>query len=330
MTAAFHSAKQIINLLLLISLLMALTSCGTSLHSSTTATQPQHPATQLQHSATTKPEATTTTSLASLLVPNKDNLAINMDGLHIQATKGFHCSGVTGAPGYDYNLVLASDRLTYNQSEIQQMSAYFHSAQIPIPPTFRWAEGTNATQQANPSSQGCSISLQITNTGTTTIQIPQVALRLKNTPVPNTFIYWLINLCSFLSPAEWEGRCVGFGAGPTSCGIFSVSLFLGGSKMGDAVGNLPNGGTDPSTGNACPALAIAPQQSTEIDINAYGPAFVYTVIPELTLITSQGQQTLTLPTFIANLAFSNQFPCYDLRGNTFVPPSQADQHVVCM
>ncbi len=306
MYSSFHFVKKTYTLLVAI-LLITFAACSTN-----------HATSNMKSSNATVTSSVTTMlttkSLPNLLAPNKDNVASNVDGLHIQESSALHC----------LNLVLASDRLTYDQGELQQMSQYlkysdgvFQPGDLNrVPAALRWLEGGSASIPGS-----CSATFQITNTGNATIQISRVGLRIKETPLPNTYVYRLVYMCSFLPPGV---VCGGRGGASGPCGIYYVNLSLKNAKLNDAIGDTPTAGTDAS-GNPCPELTLTPGTSTELQIGVGGPSFIYSVLPEFSVITAQGQQVLALPAFTSTVAFSTQFPCYTLQGNSLVlmtnPPS---------
>ncbi len=306
----FHMIKKTYALLALVILVIAFSACGAN-----NAANPNSASNANSASGNVKSSDATVTSsvtsmprtksLANLLAPNKDNVALDVDGLHIQESSALHC----------LSLVLASNRLTYDQGEIQQMSQflkYFGGFYSPgdnrlLPSTLRWEEGGSANIPGS-----CSATFQITNTGNTTIQISRVGLRIKQTPLPNTYVYRLINVCSFLPSGP---VCNGGNGGvPGPCGEYYVNLSLKNARLNDVIGDTPVA----SSNNSCPELTLTPRMSTELEISVGGPSFIYSVLPEFSVITAQGQQTLALPAFTSVVAFSTQFPCYTLQDTSLV------------
>src|SRR6266699_3452439 len=119
-----HRAKVIAVLLLL----LLLTSCGTQ-------NQPTPPSTSL---STSSISSTPTSSLSQSLTLNQTGISIDKAGLHVDVAKGVQCPLDTptqaspdnlGQTVFELsntgnNLVLATDRLTYDSNELQQIKDY--------------------------------------------------------------------------------------------------------------------------------------------------------------------------------------------------------------
>src|SRR5947209_10127647 len=161
-------SKAIVFLLFVI----VLTACGANPVTSSSRTGST--ANKLVKTASAVPPVSPTAmQSASLTVLNLNAAKITIDAasLRIQSELGFQCP---------YNvledqLVLASDRTTYSQDEIAQMSTYLSKRTEPPPPTLRWALG--ASMDPIPGTLGstsspffpllCGGELTLTNTGST-------------------------------------------------------------------------------------------------------------------------------------------------------------------
>lgn len=163
-------------------------------------------------------------------------LAMDADGLHIQSLNGIECprsdNGKTTHVPSNY-LVLATSRLMYDSGEVQQMTAYLRALyltdqtpyaisniKVPLPTSLHWvAGGYNIARVA-----GCTALLEITNIGSSTIQIPQAGVRLTESPQQNSYQYHLIDTCTFLSFQECQ--CGGCGAGGGDCEVYYANVHL--------------------------------------------------------------------------------------------------------
>jgi hypothetical protein len=137
-------------------------------------------------------------------------LAVDADGLHIQSLTGIECP-----PGSELwkvspdRLVLANSRVSYDTGELQQIVKYLdafyrtdkttysiNKINIPLPTSLRWVVGgynvgqnlelDNAAYHIVGEETGCVADMEITNIGSTTIQIPQAGLRLTQSPRQTT------------------------------------------------------------------------------------------------------------------------------------------------
>lgn len=258
------------------------------------------------------PIATASTTSNSTLVPQLNTTGeqtIDMDGLSIYSANGFQCPlGITHVFPSD-NLVLATDRLTYDIGAIQEMQTYIAKAvfdkqsYLTQPPaTLQWVPGNS-----------CSIDLQITNTGDTVVQIVKAGVKLQHDSRPNNYQYHLVDACSFTTD------CQVFPAILSPCSSF-IQL-----QSGSAGTLFENTFANPYSFNGqgqCPELTLKPKGVAEvqIDFSASSAAGIFSVVPQLTLVTATGRSALPLPQLAGTVAFANhsQFSCYSLRGDTLV------------
>lgn len=262
----------------------------------------------------------------------------------MQSSDGFQCPYTSSQPSNDLelgHLVLASERTTYSQAEIAQMSAYLAyyvrnggvlngkvlRGGTQPPPTLRWALGgepgglhsTTGTPIGIPGAPPplfvCGAELTLTNTGNTPIQITKVGVQLKARPQQNTYQYRLIDACSLDISS-----CVILGSGGGGdCSVYSASIQLGPGKQNDVFSAVP------TASPGCSALTIPPNTQISLNLSFYPAAAIpqnlmYSIVPVLMVDTTQGEQTLAFSQLGSTLAFAsaNQFSCYALQGTTFV------------
>jgi hypothetical protein len=269
-------------------------------------------------------------------------LAMNADGLHIQSLDGIECPRSGGFRVPSNYLVLATSRLMYDSDEVQQMAAYLQALyltdqtpyaineiKVPLPSSLQWVAGGDNGRQSE-FVPGCVALLEITNVGSSTVQIPQAGVRLTEAPQQNNYQYHLIDTCTFLSFQECQ--CNGCGAGVSGCEVYYANIHLGMGKQGSVFATPPTANYD----RPCGELTLRPGQTTLLFMDFFSlppPShLVYSVVPELTLDTSTGQRILALPKLGSSIVFADQsqFSCYGLRGHTFVreEPNQPNVHCI--
>jgi len=340
MHPSFFPKTHLTKFLIVLLLLVALTSCGTQNQPNATSTS----------TPTSSSSSSLTSNQSDNLSLNKTGVAIDQGGLHIEASDGVQCpsgkwttgqpdhpdSPQFGAPLPGNNLVLATDHLTYDSNEIQQMTDYLKSMengtnpnQMPVPNTFRWVLGgpTGLARSFNISGFqymfDCGIDYNITNTGSDVLQIASVGVQLTASPRMNTYHYRLIDECSILG-----NDCPEFGGSPGTCGVYYATIKLD-ANSGNSVFSAPPVGYDTS----CSELTLNPRDSKDLVVYIYSPQnSIYSAVPQLTLDTSSGPNTLTLTDLSSTLAFANdsQFICYGLQGDTFVVESTSAENVRCI
>jgi hypothetical protein len=264
-------------------------------------------------------------------VLNRGPLSIDVSGLLIQSTEGIQCA--LGLPNFGREgqlgnhigsdlLVLAADRFTYSQDEIQLIANYLNSiftsgntasSFLRSPPTLlNWVPG----------SQSCTGAFQITNTGNIPIQISAVGIQVTQNPQQNSYNYRTIDACTVLPASVQENTPCGFGpSGAGNCSVYFANIHLQGAKADSVFIDTP---TARGEGQICPGLIISPSATTDLYINFVSSdkpnSLVYSVLPEFTLSDANGTNVVPLPQLASVLAFadSNQISCYGLQGNTFV------------
>lgn len=286
-------------------------------------------------------------------------LAIDADGLHIQSLTGIECPPSSSLWLISPNrLVLATSRVTYDVGELQQivkyLDAFYHTDEttysinkisMPLPASLRWVVGgynvgwnvdlSKMAYHVDGEETGCAADMEITNIGNTTIQIPQAGVRLTQPPQQNNYQYRLIDTCTIISLAECE--CHGCGSSPAHCQVYGAGIQLGMGQKGSVFADTPTAYpimNDQGTEIPCGELTLRPGQTTELLMGFYSlppPShLIYSIVPELTLVTANGRQVLALPQLGNSIAFINQsqLSCYGLQGHTFVleKSGQPDQH----
>jgi hypothetical protein len=307
-----------------------LTSCGGIATPFFVSTSP-HPASTAQKTAGTLQNPTNLLNLA----PNKANIHAQIGGLLIQSSDGFQCP-YSSSNKNDLELsqlVFASDRTTYSQSEIAQMSNYltalenqngnegvFNGGTKP-PPTLRWISGgeTSSVPGTAPGVVGlggnCTASLTLTNTGNTPIQLSKVGVQLKSRPQQNTYQYRLIDACSLAVP-----YCPPTGeSGGGDCSVYFANIQLGLGETNEVFSTTPSGLIGCTLPTIAPGVQINLMLTTSLATNI-AQNLIYSIVPVFTIDTTQGTQTILVPQFESTLAFASasQFSCYGLQGTTFV------------
>jgi hypothetical protein len=310
-------------------LVLILAACGTN-STATTSSSTQ------AHSGSTATKATTLSPSTSLDL-NTANVNAKVGDLLVQSNTGFQCPYAQGIENSDFelgHLVLASDRTTYSQAEIAEMSAYLPhyvrslmnetapSGETEPPPTLRVVLGgamdqVPGTPPALPQypGKGCEALLTLSNTGNAPIQVSQVGVQLQAPPQPNTYKYRLIDACGLVINV-----CINPGSsGGGSCSVYYASIQLGMGKQNDVFSAVPTADTGCSVPTIAPgaqinlAMTFSPASNTPQNL-------IYSIVPVFTVDTTQGNQTVSVPQLGKTLAFANvsQFSCYGLQGTTFV------------
>jgi hypothetical protein len=333
------------SILIFVPLIVVLTGCN--LFSTTPALTPtSSPGTSLQPSSTsvsTVPSPSSPTSETSSAAPslNSGSVSIDVAGLHIQSSEGIQCPLGLGdyqniGSGTDFpsdHLVLATDRLTYSQAEIQAMANYlgplFQSADIVTsylgtpPSTLLWVPGSAKTVAVGGLMTYCAGELQITNTGSAPVQISSAGIQIVQAPQPNNYQYRTIDVCTVLTDPNIPWECTSRPSTPTSCSVYHVTIHLNDSNAGTTMTQTPMAFPGPLEAT-CPELTINPSATVNLSLEFNSPNtpsnWIYSVVPQLTLSSSSGPNVVPLPQLASTLAFAedSQISCYGLQSNTFV------------
>jgi hypothetical protein len=282
------------------------------------------------------PSPTPTPSLESSLhnAPISADVPVpgNVHGLHFYSVEGLQCpirriprepnpqGGMFLEPSDD--LVLATERLTYSEDEIQQMRNYLNeifsnaasittSYLVPPPSTLRWVPGASR----------CTLTLQVSNIGTTTVQISSLGVQLTSTPQPNNYQYHgAVDACSIGGQQIMAStNCQGFsGAGDCSTYVASVNLDPSAPSKTVFTGTPLQGASE---AGPCLEPTLHPGETLyfTLDLSSPGPQqysvapYIYSVMPLLTVNDASVSITSTLPLMAATIAFARQIPCYGLQ-----------------
>jgi len=301
--------QKFFKVLLITLLVILLTSCG--------------PGT----SRSTRSHVSGTSTTASS--PQASPIAFDIAGLHVQSDYGIECYNheANWFPTERANLVLADNHpLQYDAPELQQMSkfatAYYNGTLYhpgepypSLPSTLRYSWGGTKLFLSNLGWIGCFEEIALTNISKDTFEIQSMNVRLTAAPQPNNEQYRLIDICSLLpSPPMQQAGC------PLMKGGGALSYYY--FQLNPANVNhifSPQSREDPPNNLSS---VLSPNDTEVIDLvfDSSTSSFIYPIMPELTIGTSNGLQHIALPQLAGNLSFADrsQFSCYTLQGNTFV------------
>jgi hypothetical protein len=250
-------------------------------------------------------------------------------GLNVQSD-GFGCGRYVYAGGYlgpQRAVVAATDRLGYDAGEAQQIrafvNAYWQHQQPTLPSTLGLQWVALAAQSLATTGAECVIAMQVTNTGSGTVEIQSLGVRLLSDARPSQDRIRLIEQCSLLTYASLQqstGCPPSLGGGPGSfggCSVPGVQLALVGGSAG-TVYKVKG----PLGSSTCPLLALAPRETTDMSVQVYSPsAFAYSLAVEMDLARDGNLQTLTLTRQEATLTFATaaQLTCSRLQGTSLIP-----------
>ncbi len=226
----------------------------------------------------------------------------------------------------DTNIVLATNRLTYDTGEIQQMTAVFAFDQSSLPGekpplfpnTLQRVSGDlpgadipnwNTDDRGYVSdSGGCTGAWSFTNIGQQAIQIA-LGIRYVRASQPNNYHYRLIDACS-LPGVVSPGNCGHKAGGSPTVNTFTFLLKPGSKNtIVQATSRVPP--LNPG-GTADVELIFLPANSADHQI--------YSFVPEFTVSTINERITLSLPQLTSTISFitPSQLSCYHWQNNTFV------------
>jgi hypothetical protein len=194
----FHKCNALyMRLCLLISIVLVLSGCGKVV-------------------GTSPPPKPTTEKTPSKVTPTPDPSRVSFQIENLLYVYGSVAVGCKPTFAFSTrSLALATDRLTYDQAEIKQISAFIDSQGFidkdigpidgpPIPKSLEYITGSASLMSVWGSSTPkeerdftlCGTTLEVTNVSKETLQIPQVNLHYVSSAGPNTQLYRLINVCS--------------------------------------------------------------------------------------------------------------------------------------
>jgi hypothetical protein len=243
---------------------------------------------------------------------------------------------------YDFfsakSLVLATDRLIYDQAEAYQITTFVDSQGSdlvgdewnrnvpPTPPaTLKYITGSppsSLTGLDSYDSTFCVVSLTVSNHSREILQIPQVRLRYEDNTEPNTQRLNLINVCSIGKRLFQEGNeCPQNGAG--SGDGYVVSFTIGRGAVNKIYFDKPRkyAGT-PEQVPAIPTLrpGDVAKLDMQISVKNYTSGLLVSAVPEFVVTSSNETQILTLTQLNMDIAIAapQNVSCYALHGTTFV------------
>ena len=227
------------------------------------------------------------------------------------------------------NVVLVQDKLHYTSDEIARMagakaatsgdgSQLDPSLLIVQPGVPTGVAPTNYSDlggaYVGPS---CIFVIEVTNTGSGTVQIARAGLRLTQSAVPNRASYRMVEVCSVIKATHDCPPPIGHGGLP--CSVYGVAVGLQDGPAGAEFFGTP-AMRDLNTGQPCPAPVLPPQQSVDFVVGVYSATeLVYRAVPSLDVITSTSHGTVAFPQLESSFAFADisRFSCYKLVDTTF-------------
>lgn len=253
--------------------------------------------------------------------------------LHVQMDGGMACWSGTTTILSDFtsatsNLVLMGNPAAYDTGTLQRLDTflggYLYNHQrldglsaVSLPQGLAWAYGAIAGANA-----GCTTTLEVTNVGSSQLQVQQIDLRLTGAPQPNTRTYPLVDICSF--PSYPFDVCTGWGASAGPCSVLAITLALRQASAGSVI-SAPTSTSDAS----CPSPTLNPGDSVSLALTITSTGtpdnLSYPVVPEITVQDQSGQHIITLSRFATTLAFANasQFTCYGDQNGTLMATTDA-------
>jgi hypothetical protein len=228
-------------------------------------------------------------------------------------------------------LVFASGRTTFTGAELQQMADFFARGMYAQPPPDNLLKFTPAGVTDDPRAYaprfigwqrelGCAIALQITNTDSSTVQIPQVGLQLTRAAEPNSTQYRLPDACSMQGLSTYCGP--NLGGGPVSCDVYTAQVELPVSGGAGASALAAPAAIASDRVSKCPPITLAPGQSVEVIVEARAAEpSVYSLQPVLVVTTGAGSTTVAAPDLAGIMPFASasQFTCYHRDGQALSP-----------
>jgi hypothetical protein len=272
----------------------------------------------------------------SLLAPNPSGVyqlndpVTNSPLLQIDAN---YAGPITCTVDYDVgtNVVLATNRLTYDTGEIQLMANALGTngtaVKEPLPSTLQTVSGDTAGLNipswgdlnhgfANAQSGGCSSAWAITNLGNDPIQITQIQVRFARDSQANNYHYRLIDVCSLPGvPDPSAGGCEHTQGAGAEDHTYIFHMKPGSQDTSPIQGEITNQFFLDSGATAKVAVIFLPADSSSYQI--------YSIIPEVVVDDTANGSTFTLsvPQLTSTISFipPGNLSCYQLHGNTFTP-----------
>jgi hypothetical protein len=258
------------------------------------------------------------------------------------AQPGINTGGVATVNGLQLNttiscglwVVLKSHAPTYGADELAAIKTFLskHTAPLSLGTVTYDPQALPATLQYVPGQLQCSGTYELTNTGSSLIQINQIGFQNSRTPTQYTYQYHLIDACPYLQ----DCGCGGCGAAEACAYGAEMALRLsdqplaltgiGLSNHGNGIIPIPPGDPDcPNVINLQPGGDVSIEMFFDPPSQTAGSWFHG--VPAVNVTTAQGTTTLTYPRLDHDLVFapldSHGLPspntCVVQRGSTFVP-----------
>ncbi|GAC1666600.1 MAG: hypothetical protein PVS3B3_37660 [Ktedonobacteraceae bacterium] len=270
-------------------------------------------------SSSTTAASTPTSTVAPIGVQNDNappanavqTVASRIPGLLYIQSGGFNCFPSLKP----FTVVLAGgDQLQYDTGTIQQMSEYIDELLLANQSTANPIPTVPAELSLVSGAQGaCQALLEITNLGNSSVQVSQINMQQVDSVRLNSYQYRTINVCSMPIHVQCPPPS-GTGEGQA----LALNVPLGKGEVGKVF----------QAQNASPFI-LYPGYFAKVLLSVSPPAtppynLIYTLVPEI-IVNVQGQPTpFLLNELRTTFAFANaqQFTCYGLQGNTFIPLSQ--------
>lgn len=321
-------ARRTAKVLVAILLLSMLVACGKATSSPSGATFSQQ-----------KPDLSIPTSAS------RKRIDFTIANINIYSGIGINCLnyGTTNKNDPDSltaNLVLATDRLTYDTSELQQMRTYaaaiYSGHPATIPSTLKLVQGTMASNSpfftfTNLVGGGCYGEMELTNLGKDVILIRSVNMHLTAVPQKTSrFQYRMIDICSLIGNSG-TGCPPGAGGGAPVIDSFLLKAAPSGTLFTPQVQSI----YDPQDQSGSDII-LNPNAQYTVPVLFYftsSDKLVYSLTPELLLDTPNNPlQAVALPQLATTLYFAdhNQFSCYTLQGDTFVQYKEDNNNQYCL
>ena len=179
----------------------------------------------------------------------------------------------------------------------------------------------------------CFAKLEITNTGSSAIQITSMGVTLSSDAVRNTYTYNLLNVCSVQKDHQCRPYDQGHG-GVDTCPYYAHITLAGGAAGAHVEAPLTPDDTDPTCSRT---LTLQPGDVGKVFPTFSSPPWLYHAKLTFGVRSSAGADRLVFSSLEQNLAFvddSTVFNCYGLNGSTLVreaPSDHVDEHFhVCL
>ncbi len=189
-------------------------------------------------------------------------------------------------------LAAISQFVSQHQSDIigatENFSTYASDGSVTLPSTLRFVPGYHT----------CTGTYEVTNTGSSLVQINGAGFQPSAPPTAYSYDYHLIDACPYLQSCGCDGCGAAFGC------AYSVDIQMTMSQSAAMQDFAPN-----SDSNCPTPINLQPGATIPIVVDFEKPtghlSVWYHGVPALSVTTSSGTSTLTYPTLLDNLVFAN-------------------------